>query len=157
MTRKWRTGVLAALLALTLAAWVGVQWPGGAEDAAGTDAESLSEGVWARQPEAAFARAEKEGKPLLLDFYAQWCGICQHMEQTTLADESVQQRLRDFVAVKVDVDRHRPLAQAFGITGLPTTVIATPTGEPVRTRPGYMNVDEYHSLLSEASEAVRNH
>ena len=94
---------------------------------------------------------------LVLDFFAQWCGTCKHMEQTTLAEASVQQRLRNFVAVKVDVDQHRSLAQAFGITGVPTTVIATPTGEPVRTRPGYMDVDEYRSLHSEAGEAVRRH
>ncbi|MFC6835856.1 thioredoxin [Halomarina ordinaria] len=53
---------------------------------------------------------------VLVDFYADWCGPCKMLEPTveTLAADSPA------AVAKVDIDANQPLAQSFGIRGVPT-------------------------------------
>ena len=59
----------------------------------------------------------KGNKPVLLDFYADWCGPCQTLlpivERLALKHES------DFVIAKVNVDKNRELSQKFLIRSIP--------------------------------------
>jgi thiol-disulfide isomerase/thioredoxin len=74
--------------------------------------------------EVAAARAEREGKWLLIDFTASWCGPCQNMEKTTWRDAAVSEWLSaKAVAVQVDVDAQQELAQSFGVQAMPTMVV----------------------------------
>lgn len=58
--------------------------------------------------------------PVLVDFYADWCGPC-HMMAPTL-DELAGDRQGELLVLKVDTDRDQALAARFGIKGLPTVV-----------------------------------
>ena len=60
-------------------------------------------------------------KPLLVDFYATWCGPCQMMAPI-LGELSSNWRAQIQV-VKVDTDKYPGLASKYGITGLPTLVL----------------------------------
>jgi thiol:disulfide interchange protein DsbD len=84
-----------------------------------------------RQLEAALARAEKDGKPVFVDFYASWCKTCSAMEHTTFRSPAVTQRLADFVQVKLPAERPnespvKEILDYFGALGLPTYVVLTP-------------------------------
>lgn len=60
-------------------------------------------------------------KPVLLDFYADWCGPCQ-----TLAPilKDAKTELGDTVKiVKIDVDKNQPLANKFQVRGVPTLML----------------------------------
>jgi uncharacterized protein YyaL (SSP411 family) len=93
---------------------------------------------WSPWAEAAFARAQAEHKPILLDIGAVWCHWCHVMDGESYEDPAVAEILnRDFVCIKVDRDerpdvdaRYQRAVQALsGQGGWPLTAFLTPDGE----------------------------
>jgi len=80
------------------------------------------------------AAATAAGRPLLLDFYADWCVSCKEMERDTFTDARVQRALAGFVAVQADVTANDDLDQAlmkrFNIIGPPGTLFFGSDGKP---------------------------
>ncbi len=72
------------------------------------------------------AAAKVQGKPVMLDFYADWCVSCQEMENHTFADLSVQQSLANVVLLQADVTANDAQDQAllkhFGVFGPPSII-----------------------------------
>ncbi len=124
-------GVIILLLA-GYYAWLG--WgllpARAARESARNAQAALAEG-WLTDLPAALELAEREGRPLLVDFWASWCKNCMAMEATTLKHPEVRERLQDFVLLKYQAERpDQPPAQAvlpaFKVVGLPTYVILAP-------------------------------
>jgi thiol:disulfide interchange protein DsbD len=69
------------------------------------------------------AVASAGGRPVMLDFYADWCVSCKEMERYTFTDTRVQQRLSDVVKLQADVTanapEHQALLQRFRLFGPP--------------------------------------
>jgi thiol:disulfide interchange protein len=87
----------------------------------------LQEG-WTSSLAAGLAQAEREGKPVLIDFWATWCKNCLTMDATTFEDAGVKAALDGYVKVKVqaedpDAEPVRSLLTRFKSVGLPTYVI----------------------------------
>jgi thiol:disulfide interchange protein DsbD len=94
----------------------------------GTGAQS--EG-WITSLDEGFAAGLREGKPVLIDFWATWCKNCVQMDKTTFKDPQVIERLKDFVAVKYQAENVADsqvghVLDHFGAVGLPTYVILMP-------------------------------
>jgi len=72
------------------------------------------------------AAAQAAGKPLMLDFYADWCVACKEMEKYTFPDPAVHKALEGFVLLKADVtandDVDQALMKRLGIIGPPATL-----------------------------------
>ena len=76
-------------------------------------------------------QARREGKPILVDFWATWCKNCSAMERTTFRDSRVQARLSNYVVVKVQAEKPdqepaRAMLEAFAVRGLPAFVVLKP-------------------------------
>ncbi len=76
------------------------------------------------------------GKPVMLDFYADWCVSCKEMERFTFSDDAVRQRLQSFVLLKADVsansDDDKALLKRFSLFGPPGIIFFDATGREVK-------------------------
>jgi thiol:disulfide interchange protein DsbD len=102
------------------------------------------------------AAATAAGRPVMLDFYADWCTSCKEMERYTFSDKAVQAALSNAVLLHADVTRNdtadQQLLQHFGIFGPPTIAFYGPDGEERRNFRvvGYMKASEFASLAQRA-------
>jgi len=95
---------------------------------------------WEKDLPAAIERAQSEGKPVLVNFYADWCVWCKRLESTTLRDAKVAALLSDrVVPVNLDVDGDgRELSNQYRVDGLPTVLVLDTSGREIGRIPGYM-------------------
>ncbi|AAZ98512.1 thiol:disulfide interchange protein DsbD [Thiobacillus denitrificans ATCC 25259] len=82
--------------------------------------------------DARLAAAKAEGRPVMLDFYADWCVSCKEMERFTFSDPKVQARLADVVLLKADVTANnaadKALLKRFGLFGPPGLIFWNSAG-----------------------------
>src|SRR5262249_7299214 len=91
---------------------------------------------WLSSEEEAKAKAAAEGKPMLIDFGAEWCTACKEMEHKTFPDPSVRTAAQAFVNVKADMTddenaETQRLTKKYDIKGLPTIVMFDKGGKEV--------------------------
>lgn len=86
----------------------------------------------------ALAQAKASCKPVLIDFFADWCAACKELDQHTYVAQDVISESQRFVTIKVDgTNDHEVLDglyERFGVQGLPTVAFIDPMGQ-VLTEP----------------------
>ena len=96
--------------------------------------------VWESSLPAALERAGKEGKLVLVNFYADWCVWCKRLESTTLRDVKVASVLQNkVVPLSLDVEGDgKELSNEYQVDGLPTIIVLDAGGREIGRIPGYM-------------------
>lgn len=83
--------------------------------------------AWRKDLKQAAAEAAKTGKPILVQFTAEWCGYCHKMlDETYSNSEVIRQVNESFIPLVLDADEHARLVEAIGVSAFPTTVIISP-------------------------------
>jgi thiol:disulfide interchange protein DsbD len=81
------------------------------------------------------ARIKAAGKPVMLDFYADWCVSCKEMERYTFSDPRVQQKLANTLLLQADVtansDDDKALLKRFTLFGPPGIIFFDPNGKEI--------------------------
>ena len=141
------SGLHLGWLARARAAFRGFEWIRAVAGMAGLIMATILIGGWVMrgpgmtwQPysEEILKEAQSEGKPVIIDFYADWCTPCRELEEGTFHDtEVVRQAKQDFIMVKIDLTRrgnqdHKRLLNQYGIKGVPTVIFLDPAGKERR-------------------------
>ena len=92
---------------------------------------------------ARFEELIRGSKPVLLDFYADWCGPCRMLSPVI---EQIADEHPEIVVGKVNVDEENALAMRFGITSIPFVALIK-NGEVVGKSLGYRQKDDLLSAL----------
>ena len=114
---------------------------------------------WIRVASAAEldARLASPGKPVILDFYADWCVSCKEMETLTFSDERVKKQLGGMLLLQVDVTansaEHKVLLKRFSLFGPPGIIFFDAQGREIRGLRviGYQNAERFLKTLSLAT------
>ena len=85
-------------------------------------------------------------KPVLVDFFATWCGPCRAFGPTF---EAASEENPDIVFGKVDIDANQDLASAAGIQAVPTLMIAK-QGQIIFKQAGALRAEDLDDLIAQA-------
>jgi thiol:disulfide interchange protein DsbD len=92
---------------------------------------------------------QETNKPILIDFYADWCVACLEFEKYTFQDINVRGELDNFILVKVDVtdfnENDKKIMNRFNIFGPPAIVFFNSDSEELTKKQifGFMNAENF--------------
>ena len=99
------------------------------------------------------AQAAAQGRPVMLDFYADWCISCKEMDAFTFSDGRVQELLSTAIVVQADVTANdaddQALLKEFELFGPPGIIFYDATGDELRAARvvGFMNADKFSTHI----------
>ncbi|MGD9129576.1 MAG: thioredoxin [Candidatus Woesebacteria bacterium] len=73
---------------------------------------------------------QKAGKPVMVDFYADWCGPCQMA--APIIDKLADEYKDKIMIVKVNVDENQTTAKEYGVMSIPTVIIFEADGKKIK-------------------------
>jgi thiol:disulfide interchange protein DsbD len=101
----------------------------------------------------------RQGKSIMVDFYADWCTECRLMERNIFAQDAVRQQLRDLLLIRADLTHFdtssKKLMQRFAVVGPPTVVFLNPDGSEITDARvvGDVGIGGFLNKLAKASGA----
>lgn len=93
---------------------------------------------------SSFSKIINQPKPVLIDFYAEWCGPCKMMSPVL---KQVKDNLGDRVSIiKIDVDKNQELASKYQVRGVPTLMLFK-NGKQLWRQSGVVQKDEIINII----------
>lgn len=105
------------------------------------------------QPDSGFALAAETGKPVLMDFYADWCAACKELEEKSFSHPEIIANSRDWVFIKMDmtsVSKELKAEQSLRkVHGLPTIILFDSKGREQTRFSGFKPPDYILAMMDE--------
>ena len=106
---------------------------------------------WVMDDGEGMAQARADGRPVLIDFYADWCAACKELDHKTWVDPSIQAEAERFVAIKLDLTERNAENAAkqasYRVPGLPTVIFYNGAGEEVHRFFGFKGAPEVLEIM----------
>jgi len=88
---------------------------------------------WQPYSDALVEQAKRDGRPVIIDFYAEWCIPCKQLEKTLFADPAIVAKSAKFVALKADLTKEespevKALRRIYRVVGVPTVILIDRNG-----------------------------
>ena len=113
--------------------------------------------AWQGYDPAALERAKQESRPVILEFYADWCVPCKELERFTFSDQRVIESTEAFVRLRVDLSNYDSpeslsLRQQFEVTGVPEIMFLDTQGSEVRDARvlGFLGANDFLQRIKKA-------
>lgn len=112
---------------------------------------------WREYSDQTLTIAREQNKPIMIDFYADWCIPCKELDKLTFTDPRVIEISREFIMVKADLTQAsdpgvEQLKKQYNIKGVPTLLFVDSNNQEIpNTRVfGYINSDEFLEIIERA-------
>jgi len=114
---------------------------------------------WQTYSDEKLQEAEKEGKPVMIDFYADWCIPCKELDKLTFSQPEITEISKNFIMLKVDLTssgdpQTKALKKKYNIKGVPTLVFLAPNGQEMSDLRvvGFMEKEQFLPIMQQALE-----
>ena len=109
-------------------------------------------------PDEIFASAATLDKPVMMDFYADWCVACKELDEYTWNDPAVVSLSEQFLTLKMDFtvrdDWEKEMRARFEVFGMPTVIFLAPDGSEIDRFVGFKKPDRVLPLMQQALQAA---
>jgi thioredoxin 1 len=112
---------------------------------------------WEHRFDEAVKKARAAKKPIMIDFWADWCSWCHRLDQTTYVDPVVVRLSEEFIAVKVDTEggrKNQDIALRYNVATLPTITFITPGGRQILTLRGFQGPGQFPRTMEAARDSA---
>ena len=130
--------------------WVSIEQPPEMPTAPIADATTGAKRLlaWEHSEKEALEKAQREKRPFMVDFTADWCGACKELTKHTFSDPRVMEKCGNFVAVKFDATNDEDpqveqVKKKYNVVGLPTVVIFDSTGRERARFTEFVSADKF--------------
>lgn len=128
-------------------------------------------GVWTLKPESHTAEVawknlssveqieasiKSENKPIMIDFYADWCAQCKELDKYTYVDGKVVELSKSLNNIKIDLTKENSdISTKYGIKGLPVVLFMKPNGEEIKELrvTGFLEPEEFSKKIEKLLDA----
>ena len=109
---------------------------------------------WQKFSEQKITQAKADGKPVIIDFHADWCIPCKELDAVTFSNPKVIEESKRFVGLKADMTKSvSPEVDAlrikFKIVGVPTIILIDSQGKEAKRFTGFISAEEFLKYLKE--------
>lgn len=127
---------------------------------AGVVAESAHvEPAWIWDETEGFAKASAEGKPVMMDFWAEWCAACIELDHQTYNQTRILDLAERFVSIKMDMTERNEANdernRRFSVIGMPTVIFFAPDGTEIERFSGFKDADDMAVVMERVLTAIR--
>jgi thiol:disulfide interchange protein len=92
---------------------------------------------WLTNFEQGMDQAREKNRPVMIDFFTDWCGWCKTLDNTTYADAAVAKKAEQFISLKIDADGQRSLAARYKVGAFPTILFIDTEGREIHRVIGF--------------------